>query len=170
MEREDTAALVAIITALWPNAPEYHAEHIEAFHLLLGDCDPEGVKRALASLAREGGAFPPNAGQVYRRYADLTDPIPDWGEAWGEVIGWVRSHGYVDPPTQDSFSHPAVYVALKRIGYQELCESATADAGVWQGHFRRIYDGAVASVGHAPDRAAIAAAHMENPFPLERGS
>lgn len=161
MNVEEIPALVAIITALWPNAPKYRREHMEAFHLLLGNCETEGVKRALASIAAEGGAFPPNAGQLLHRYSEIMDPVPDWGTAWQEAIGWVRAHGYPSPPNPDSFSHPAVYIAVERIGYQELCLSKASSAEVWMGHFRRIYEAAVKDVALAPDRAQVESSHWK---------
>lgn len=166
MNRKDVAALVAIIATIWPNAPQYRSEHAEAFLWILEDCDAEDVKRALAAYVKEDQAFPPNAGQLYKRVADITDPVPEWGAAWQEALDWVHKHGWPDPPKPDSFSHRAIYVAVMRIGYEELCQSKTSEAGVWQGHFRRIYDGAKNDHKLAPARAEVEAARWHE-APLE---
>lgn len=169
MTRKDIAALIAIIATVWPNAPQYREEHAEAFLWILDKCEAEDVKNALAAYIKEDNAFPPNAGQLYARVQSIVDPTPDHGAAWQEALHWVHSHGRYDPPTPDSFSHPAIFVAVNRIGYEALCNSSVSDEGVWQGHFRRIYEGATKDHRLAPDRARLAARDMENPFAIEAG-
>lgn len=167
MTREEVVQLVEVIAGLWPNAPRYQANHMKGFYLLLKDCELEQVEAALAAIAAEGEAFPPVAGQIYKRVMDISDPTPEWGAAWQEALDWVRKHGWPDPPKPDSFSHPAIYVAVMRIGYEELCQSKTSEAGVWQGHFRRIYDGAKKDHTLAPARAQVEAARWhESPLEL----
>ncbi len=161
MNALEVPALVKMIASIWPNAPKYTADHMEAFYAVLEPCAPDAVKAALVSLSREGRPFPPNAGELYQRVQDLIAPTPDATAAWAEVMAWVRGHGYIDPPQADSFSHRAVWVALERVGYETLCLSERDDEGVWFAHFRRCYEGAVTDVRLAEPRSELGAGDVD---------
>jgi len=157
MNVTEVPALVKTIASLWPNAPTYTEAHLEAFYAVLEPVPSDAVRAALVSLSREGRPFPPNAGELYRRSEDLVAPTPDATAAWAEVIAWVRAHGRMDPPTPESFSHPAVWDALNRCGYGTLCASGADDEKVWFAHFRRCYEAAVTDSRLAEPRAVLGA-------------
>lgn len=64
--------------------------------------------------------------------------IPDWGEAWEEVIHAIRKYGsYRTREALESLS-PMTRKATERIGFKELCMSENLVAD--RAQFRQIYE------------------------------
>ena len=144
MTRDETQLLLGILRTahprfyanLQPNSDEFH-QTVTLWHKMLQDVPWEVANAAIYKLLATN-EFPPAISEIRKIVADITNPVlPDEGEAWGEVIRAIRNYGYTRPEEAlDSMSEP-VRLAVKRMGWMELCKSENEIAD--RAHFMRIY-------------------------------
>lgn len=134
MTREETASIIAVLCAAFPQVPVTR-ETIEVYHGVISDLDLASVRRAVESILVTSDRFPPPA-QIRRRVADHRGLLaPSAATAWSEVTSRISDHGVRQYPT---FSSPAIQSAVDKIGWREICMSTSVD--VIYSHFRRAYE------------------------------
>lgn len=129
--KAEIAKLLAILAMAFPSfrerAETRWAEMVNAYHLILGDLDADGLMKAAILLGRTQTFFP-SAGELARAYyglRDLAKGVPTAQEAWYEVKRLFRK-GYsrLKVPTVEDVSHPRIWKALEGIGgWLVLCNS-----------------------------------------------
>lgn len=81
----------------------------------------------------------PTIADIRQGVVEITQkPIPDWGQAWAEVEKAVSRYGYPRPYEAMEMMSPLTRSAVKRLGYQAICESENPEAT--RAHFRSIYE------------------------------
>lgn len=134
MNREQTASIVAVLCAAFPQVPVTR-ETIEVYHSVLGDLDGDATQAAVRELLLTVERFPPPA-TIRRKVAERAGVLaPAASEAWGEVLAQARERGARQRPT---FSHPAIEKVAHDIGWWEICMSTSPDTV--RAHFLRAYE------------------------------
>lgn len=64
---------------------------------------------------------------------------PSVEEAWAEVNGFIRSHGYMNAPKPEEYSNPAVGAAVNCLNWLDICTNENIEAT--RAHFFRAYAG-----------------------------
>lgn len=83
--------------------------------------------------------YPPTIADLRELASNYNNmPVPDFGEAWEEVINAIRKHGYMEVENAYASMSPLTVKCVKRIGWQNICmsENVTAD----RANFRMIYE------------------------------
>ena len=136
MTREETAKLLAIIVAYWPQFPHQGEVTVNAWYELLEHVPYELAVEAVKLLASTH-TFSPAIAEVLDAIADLTMP-PDArlspAEAWGVVLRAVRAYGVYATPSLPGLIGQAVDI----VGWREICTSENPDAV--RAHFFRVYE------------------------------
>ena len=83
--------------------------------------------------------FPPTIAEMRESLSLVKDePVPDSGEAWGEVNAAIREYGFYRPEEAFASMREPVRMAAQRMGWRELCMSENDMAD--RAHFLRIYE------------------------------
>ncbi len=141
MTQKETAKLIGIILATYPNEKIPHIEAtITAWHLILGDIDYPLAERALASVIgnRDIPTFPA-PGAIRRAAIDLSCRIPSEDEVLQEILDRLHYHHKKHPPL--SLIARKVSDAL---GWDYMAMSE--EPGVLRGHIRQLYRSCVERV------------------------
>lgn len=81
----------------------------------------------------------PTIADIREGATELTsEPIPDWGEAWGEVMRAVRLYGSYEPEKAYELMGEPTATCVKRIGWNEICFAENIDNV--RANFRMIYE------------------------------
>lgn len=119
---------------------QFQPQQAALYARLLADIPPELLEKAVQSLLLTL-KFPPTVSEIrsearniYRTAAGI--PVPDAGEAWGKVLAAVSSVGYYRTP---HFDDPYAEEAIKRFGWQELCQTPVDEINTARAQFMRIY-------------------------------
>jgi len=125
MTREETAKLIAMLKAIWPNHPIHNAEAlIAAYHLVWADIPYDAGLAAVTQYAASERYFPSPA-EIRELAAQHLGVAPTPEEAWQEVVTQMREHGFYGRP---AFSHPMIAAAVRDVGWRTLCGSEQPDA------------------------------------------
>jgi hypothetical protein len=131
--RQEALAVWAILAASSSGRELTEAE-LEVRAELVADLDFAAARRAAIAYAQEAQWLPSVA---ELRAAVLAPDVPEAAGAWSEVCEYVARHGWPAPPDETSFSHPAVFEALRGLGnWQDFCGG---DGAVNRAHFLRVY-------------------------------
>lgn len=134
MKREETAQLISVLCAAFPNT-NVPRETVEVYHEALKDLEVQATREAVRELLLTADWFPP-AAAIRRRVAQKARILaPEAGEAWGEVCGAVRASGRDKRPT---LSHPALDRAVGALGWRAICMSENTDT--IRAHFLKTYE------------------------------
>lgn len=150
MQREDVQKLLVYAATLWPRTfvmPKTEETLLITYQVwadVLSDLDPQTVRAAMADWEDE---WPPTPRQLRNETLDLVrrqqhvPDTPDADEAFAEVIGAVRIHGYMDNPV---WSHPAIGDTVRALGgwREGVCMSTNPEA--LRAHFFKMYEVAAA--------------------------
>lgn len=148
MNQPDVQLLVRAVTTLWPSVPyrvPVDAAFIRTWHAVLRDVTLDEAERAVLDASRRGDSFPPTPGAIVAAVLAARDvsaglTVPDTDVAWAELMGAVRTRGFMQGPPE--WSHPAVADVARALSWRELCYSN--NEGVLRAHFLRLYAPAVA--------------------------
>lgn len=85
----ETTDLIANMMRKWPQSAQRLAgEHVLGeYARALADVAPAHAGAAVESWARDGEKWPPSAGEILQRLADLILDPPDWGTVKAHLIG-----------------------------------------------------------------------------------
>lgn len=134
MNREQTAQIIAVLCAAFPQVP-VSRETVEVYHDSLQDLDPQAARSAVREILLTAERFPPPA-QIRRRVAEragLLAPAPM--DAWGEVMRAVTLYGVREKPT---FTHPAITQVVDSLSWWNICMSENTDTV--RAHFLKAYE------------------------------
>jgi hypothetical protein len=135
---EQITALLGVIAAAHPDRFEITDERIDVYADLLADLDIAALKAATRQhLAMS--PHPPTVADLRRGCAQVSAPaLPDWGEAWAELLGQIGRVGYVGTPT---WSHPVIAEAVRQFGpWRELCAMEIDQTPTNRAQFRQVYE------------------------------
>lgn len=136
MTRDETARLLAIVVAYWPQFPHQGEVTVNAWHELLAHV-PYGLALEAVKLLATTQTFPPAVAELLDAIAELALP-PDArmtpAEAWAMVLDAVRMTGVYGTPSLPGLVAEAVGV----VGWREICTSENPDAV--RAHFLRVYE------------------------------
>jgi hypothetical protein len=135
MEREEFGQILGMRLALWDNAQELPVGAEEIWYDQLRNLDAAHVKAALMAYSRDGHAFPPVVGQLWRQAVDLADDTPEWGAAWKEL----RDHCGGGLGTPEMWSHEIVWEAARQITLSEIGNSIRGDT-TFEAQCRGVYE------------------------------
>lgn len=139
---EQVTALLGVIAAAHPERFEITDERIDIYADLLADLDITTLKAATRQHLATS-PHPPTVADLRRLCTDVSAPaLPDWGEAWAELLDQIGCVGSYGTP---SWSHPVIAEAVRQFGpWRELCAMEIDQTPVNRAQFRQIYE-AVAS-------------------------
>ena len=139
MTLNEISKLQAVIMVTWPNHRVDNPEAaINAWEMVLGEVPYPIVSQALTQYIREGHDFAPNAGQLYQIVLDMTDALPDAGDAWTLVQLRIRQTypGHEAPEWDAPFPVRQATRAMGGVHVLRMSENPMAD----RAHFIKIYN------------------------------
>lgn len=135
MTTEETAAMLAVLAAVWPKdkiAPDTE----RVYHLALSDLPGAWVQEAATQWIRANKWFPKPA-ELREIVVEQMAPIPSGFEAWAEVKGALNSYG---PGREPAWSTPELAAVMKGFGWRNFCMSEIGDEPTIRAQFTRAYD------------------------------
>lgn len=133
-----------ILKAVAPLQLAYNASlddaRLRLYVEMLSDIPPSILETAVKKLIMTN-KFLPSIAEIRETAYGIKGTIsgtaaPDESEAWGEVVKAIRSVGYYGKP---KFSHEAITVAVKNIGWQDICMTTIEGMNTLRSQFRRAY-------------------------------
>ena len=142
MTRQDVVAILAYITATYPNLTA-SAATVTAWHDLLADLPAPAVYAAVKRvLQTQTGAWWPDIGTIRRwALAFAGTAVPSADAAWAAVQAAVDRYGYYQPDAALASLPPTVAQVARGLGWDQIC---LGDPGVVRAHFLRLYEAHVA--------------------------
>jgi len=143
LTRHETIELLAVLQAAYhrfyaDTTQKQRDEAVSVWNIMLSDIPLEVAKLALYRLIATL-KFPPTIAEMRESIATVRyEPLPDAGDAWGEVNQAIKRYGgYREKEALESLREP-VRSVVQRMGWQELCTSENDIAD--RAHFLRIYE------------------------------
>lgn len=134
MKREETAGLIAVLSAAFPHVT-VTKETMTVYHEALQDLDHLSAKEAVRDILLTAEWFPPPA-TIRRKVAERAGVLaPTPAEAWLEVMRQIEREGLRGSPV---FSHPAIETVVKSLGWWNICMSDMPDT--IRAHFLKSYE------------------------------
>jgi hypothetical protein len=134
---------LAILTAAYPNN-KITGETIRVYQITLQDIPGDVLEKAILHLTTTNKFFPTIAEIRDAAYLIMvgTNKIPSAYEAWGEVQNEIARCGdyfrYTIQTNTPAYSHPLIELAVKKLGYKQLCYSDNLVAD--RAHFFKVYE------------------------------
>ena len=83
--------------------------------------------------------WPPTIADIREYSAQISKPeIPDWGDAWKEVLGMVSRYGYYNEAEALRHMKPLTKKVTEMIGFKTICTSENIAAE--RANFRKCYE------------------------------
>jgi len=143
MTQKETAYLLSILRAAYPRfyfdvSPDDLKISVDTWAVMLSDTSLDVATVALQRLIATN-KFPPTIAEMRESISAVIHPtMPDSGDAWGEVITAISHYGYYRQEEALASMREPVRLAVKRMGWRELCMSENGMAD--RAHFLRIYE------------------------------
>jgi hypothetical protein len=153
MEPEEWLEIAARISRIWPNQPIQDDTAAE-WYRLLADLDAAQVDSTISVLAMTE-RFPPPAGVIRSKLAELALDAPEWGAVWAEIQAAIRAIGFYGVLAEgklkgsiqqpgggyDEFvwSSPLVEELVRLVGWQELCTYDIEQERTFEAQVRNKY-------------------------------
>lgn len=166
---EQVTALLGVIAAAHPDRFEITDERIDVYADLLADLDITDLKAATRQHLATS-PHPPTIADLRRLCAQVSAPaMPDWGEAWRELLDQIGRVGSYGAP---SWSHPVIAEAVRQFGpWREVCAMEIDQTPTNRAQFRQIYEAiagrAQRTAALLPDVRALAVERGALPLPAE---
>ena len=166
---EQVTALLGVIAAAHPDRFEITDERIDVYADLLADLDITDLKAATRQHLATS-PHPPTIADLRRLCAQVSAPaMPDWGEAWRELLDQIGRVGSYGAP---SWSHPVIAEAVRQFGpWREVCQMEIDQTPTNRAQFRQIYEAiagrAQRTAALLPEVRALAVARGALPLPAE---
>lgn len=130
------------VSALQTYFPRYNllpnAEAISLWYDELGDIPYELLNTALRKWVNTE-KWPPSIAELRALCVEIVQgQLPDWGEAWWEVIKAVGRYGIYRPEEALASLSPHARAAADRIGWRDICNSENLEAT--RAQFRQVYE------------------------------
>ena len=139
MTRTELRAVLERVEAHWPMRPVTDTTSLVWWEEL-ADMPGEAVMLAVRSIARGGREFPPSPGTVLAEIAKATTDLPDFDQAWSEILHTVRVAGTRDVPRfLERLSHPVVRALAESVGVRELGMADESTLPTWHAQARDRY-------------------------------
>lgn len=138
MTPEEISRLIAVIMHTWPNHRIDDPEvAIHAWSMVLAEVPYPVASEALAQYMREGHEFAPNAGLLYQIVLDMTDALPNAGDAWTLVQLRIKATypGHTAPEWDAPFPVRQATQAMGGVHVLRMSENPMAD----RAHFIKLY-------------------------------
>lgn len=113
-------------------------EAMEIWYDLLKDLD---FHTTLAGLQKwcASEQWSPTIADIRKMCTEFTSlPIPNFGEAWGEVAQAIRKYGYMRETEALASMSPQTAKVVRYIGWQAICESENPET--LRAQFRQMYE------------------------------
>jgi hypothetical protein len=88
---------------------------------MLADLTEHQVRTAVQALLLDGREFPPLAGQIRLKVAELEEPRQLWGEVWREIQHNIHLYGGYSDPETVPWSSPYVAELVRLRDWTFLC-------------------------------------------------
>ena len=166
---EQVTALLGVIAAAHPDRFEITDDRIDVYADLLADLDITDLKAATRQHLATS-PHPPTIADLRRLCAQVSAPaMPDWGEAWRELLDQIGRVGSYGAP---SWSHPVIAEAVRQFGpWREVCAMEIDQTPTNRAQFRQIYEAiagrAQRTAALIPEVRALAVARGALPLPAE---
>lgn len=114
--------------------------------------------------------WPPTIAELREGCTAVTRPaLPEWGEAWAEVLSAIQRVGSYGVP---SFSHPLIAATVQRMGgWKVMCQMEISETATWRAQFRDMFNAhanrALSTANLLPDVRALAIHNGALPAPAE---
>ena len=167
--RTEVKALLAIIAAAYGEKFKLTPKTLDVYAELLADLDIDTLKAATRQHIASGD-WPPTIADLRRLCAQVSAPaMPDWGEAWRELLDQIGRVGSYGAP---SWSHPVIAEAVRQFGpWREVCAMEIDQTPTNRAQFRQIYEAiagrAQRTAALLPEVRALAVARGALPLPAE---
>ena len=166
--RTEVKALLAVIAAAYGERFKLTPGTVDVYADLLADLDIDSLRAATRQhIANDD--WPPTVADLRRLCAQVSAPtLPDWGDAWREMLDQIARVGSYGTPF---WSSPIIAEAVRQFGpWRELCAMEIAQTSTNRAQFRDVYNAvrARAEQGNAyvPDVRALAMAQGALPTPV----
>lgn len=116
---------------------------VDLWYRVLGDLPYEVAATALAKHVLTS-VWPPSIAEIRKLSMEVSsEPSPDWSEAWQIALKTVHKFSQEDEiPAMEWLreNHPqAVYDAVMRFGFKQLCNMPPDEKQIYMAQFRDIY-------------------------------
>jgi hypothetical protein len=121
MNESDWLEVAARMSRLWPNMPIQDDTAAE-WYLLLQDLPTEAVNAAVTTVAVVGERFPPPAGVLRAKAAEIAcDDGVTWAEVSAELDRMISRYGCHREVPEEDWSSTTVADLVRLVGWQHVC-------------------------------------------------
>lgn len=118
---------------------------VETWYKFLKDLTYEQLLAAIERYTMTN-KFPPTIAELREQVVDIQADNVDWSDGWQEVLTAVRRFGYCDEAGALASMSPMTREVVKRLGWQQICQSETDELMAIRANFRMIYESKTATV------------------------
>lgn len=139
MTFKEFAYLANLIRTTYPREKIFpNNESMEIWFEMLQDIPFQAASAGLKKwIATE--KWSPSIADIREMAVSVTSlPTPDWGQGWQEVIKAIGRYGYMRESEALASMSPQTAEAVKRIGWQAICESENPET--LRAQFRQVYE------------------------------
>lgn len=139
MKFEEFIAIVGTMKSVWTR-PEFLPDEyaVKTWYALLEDLPVEYVKAAVHKLAQTNN-FPPTVAEIRGGIVDMQTGDTSWSDGWESARTAVRRFGYMNEAEALESMDEITRAAVKRLGYQIICQSEQDEQVALRANFRMIY-------------------------------
>ena len=145
MNEKEFLAISSVIKAAYPNQGIMPSkESLDVWYGMLKDLEYVPVRNAVQEIIATS-KFAPSIAEIREKATQrVTEQVPEWGDAWEEVLKAIRKHGYMQELDALNSMTQVTRRCVKRLGWQNICmsENITAD----RANFRTIYEKEMQSI------------------------
>lgn len=139
MDRKEFATFAAALRTFYPKEqllPNQQA--MELWYKQLEDIPYHVAETALQKWVATN-KWSPSIAEIREAVTDISkERIPDWSEAWENVLKAVRTYGSYQPVEALESLDERTRACVRRIGFRNICMSE--NISVERANFRRIYE------------------------------
>jgi hypothetical protein len=139
MNKQEFAKIAMAIRNIYPKESLLDTDAArETWYSLLRDLEYGPTVLAIQKLAQTT-SFSPSIAEIRTATAEIDlGPVPDYGQAWEEVMRVIKRYGYYRADQALEALTPLTRTVVKRIGFEEIC--TTEEIDTIRAQFRRIYE------------------------------
>lgn len=143
MNNQETLVFCGAMAAVWPSF-EVNQERVKILSLLLREIEVPAAMTALEVLANTyEGEFSPSIPTLMKTIRKVTEsPADRLGaeEAFGLVLQAISRFGQYREPQALQSLPPKAAMAVKALGWKNICNTENDDLGTLRAHFYRTFD------------------------------